>query len=430
MPELKNCPKCGLFTDVNNKDCPYCGYHYADSTGSPPSLQPTAVQQPDIPLPPPLTTRTRFLQDGSHRYSFPEKITGILFRPTATFRDLLDEDLTSTVTYYAMLWAIYTVLITVLVFSPLSSLFMGGAMSRVSLFFSPLTFIVFIIAMGLVAIPLHAVWLHIFVYILGGRGGIRQTLKTVLYSYTPFCVISWIPIINLFGGIWAIIPEIIGIRELHRISTLRAIAALVAAVVVLVIILLVPLVFLGPSLLGAPVPVNTPAASLLPPSDDIAPYVLRTADLPLSVRNYTGRPGTSAGSGAKFPTVQPVSRYEAYYSDDLVPQKDSKVISHAIFLFPPSKLSPGTAQTLVNSEIANFKAGKFGNRAEMLPDPKLGDASVAFRVQGNYLGEKSSNNYMIEFAKGDVLEELVTGGPDPDYELLRDIAQRAAARIP
>jgi hypothetical protein len=430
MPELKNCPKCGLFTDINNKDCPYCGYRYADSTGSMPPLQPTAVQQPDVPSPPPLTARTRFLQEGSRRYSFTEKITGILFRPTVTFRDLADEDLASAVTYYAMLWAIYTVLITVLVFSPVSSLFMGGAMSRVSLFFTPLTFIGFIIAMGLVAIPLHAVWLHIFVYILGGRGGLGQTIKTVLYSYTPFCVISWIPIINLFGGIWAIIPEIIGIRELHRISTFRAIAALVAAMVVLVLILLVPLLFLGPSLLGAAVPVNTPAGSLLPPSADIAPYVLKPSDLPPAIMNYTGRPETNDGSGAKFPSVQPVSRYAAFYSDDLVPQKDSKVISHAIFLFPPSKLSPGTPQALVNSEIANFKAGKFGNRAEMLPDPKLGDASVAFRVQGNYLGEKSSNNYMIEFAKGDVLEELVTGGSNPDYELLRDIAQRAAARIP
>jgi hypothetical protein len=60
MHDLKNCPKWGLFTDISNKDCPYCGYHYGDRIVPLPVSLPSAVFQPDIPSPPPLNARRVF----------------------------------------------------------------------------------------------------------------------------------------------------------------------------------------------------------------------------------------------------------------------------------------------------------------------------------------------------------------------------------
>ncbi len=83
----------------------------------------------------------------------------------------------------------------------------------------------------MIAAPLIAgVWLHIWVYIFGGRGGIGQTFKTAMYACTALLAIGWVPIIGLFGGAFsALYSQVVGIRELHHLTSRRAIGAVCTA---------------------------------------------------------------------------------------------------------------------------------------------------------------------------------------------------------
>ena len=66
-----------------------------------------------------------------------------------------------------------------------------------------------------------------------------ETEKAVIYGTTPFFLLGWIPVIGMIiGGIWAIILTIIGLRELHQITTGKALLAYVLALVIIFVILL------------------------------------------------------------------------------------------------------------------------------------------------------------------------------------------------
>ena len=59
-----------------------------------------------------------------------------------------------------------------------------------------------------------------------------QTFKALMYGATPSLLLGWIPFINFLALIWALIVEIIGIRQLHEISTGRAVAAVILAIII------------------------------------------------------------------------------------------------------------------------------------------------------------------------------------------------------
>lgn len=103
---------------------------------------------------------------------------------------------------------------------------------------------VIILAIIMVVLTLFLVfivgaWLHLWVYLLGGKKGYMQTMKAVMYGSTPYMLIGWIPIIGGFiGGLWSLVVEILGIRELHGISTGRVIAAYLIAVIIPIIVIM------------------------------------------------------------------------------------------------------------------------------------------------------------------------------------------------
>ena len=59
-----------------------------------------------------------------------------------------------------------------------------------------------------------------------------QTFKALMYGATPSLLLGWIPVIGFLAAIWALIVEIIGIRQLHEISTGRAVAAVILAIII------------------------------------------------------------------------------------------------------------------------------------------------------------------------------------------------------
>jgi hypothetical protein len=66
-----------------------------------------------------------------------------------------------------------------------------------------------------------------------------ETVKSIMYGSTPGLLLGWIPIVSFIGGIWAIVIDILGIKELQEMSTGRAVAAVVIAFVILIVIVAV-----------------------------------------------------------------------------------------------------------------------------------------------------------------------------------------------
>jgi hypothetical protein len=63
----------------------------------------------------------------------------------------------------------------------------------------------------------------------------------------------------------------------------------------------------------------------------------------------------------------------------------------------------------------------------ILSDPKIGDSSQAFKIKVS--SENFPYAYSISFVKKDVFEDIVMISDSIDYELLKDLAKKAAAKI-
>src|SRR5208282_3707141 len=95
---------------------------------------------------------------------------------------------------------------------------------------------------GIFLTLIGGIWIHFWVYILGGRNGIRQTMKVFMYGMTPSLLLGWIPVIGGVFVIWWIVLDILGLRELAGLSTGKA--ALVMIIGILPVILFVFFVLL------------------------------------------------------------------------------------------------------------------------------------------------------------------------------------------
>jgi hypothetical protein len=85
--------------------------------------------------------------------------------------------------------------------------------------------------------------LHLFVLLVGGRKGVEQTLKAVMYSATPIFVLGWIPLIGFLTLIYALFLEILAVRELQEVSTGRAILAVLLPFFLLLVLVILGLLF-------------------------------------------------------------------------------------------------------------------------------------------------------------------------------------------
>jgi len=165
-----------------------------------------------------------------------EKIKGVLFHPTETFAgDIRNDTLKDTLIYLLILVAIFTVLAGVIMLvgvSAYAGLLTGiaaGGLSIIALI--PLLFFV-----GLLGTIIFAVYMHIWVYLVGGREGITETWKAVIYAATPSLLLGWIPVIGFVMGVWSLVLTIIGIRELQQMSTGKAALAVIIGGLVLALL--------------------------------------------------------------------------------------------------------------------------------------------------------------------------------------------------
>jgi PBP1b-binding outer membrane lipoprotein LpoB len=97
---------------------------------------------------------------------------------------------------------------------------------------------------------------------------------------------------------------------------------------------------------------------------------------------------------------------------------DMTAISHSISIYPIDNIS----------KVLDIPRKSNENRTyDELSNPNIGDKSKAFRVTENSGFETRS--YMIEFVKMDVYEYISIGGTSTDYELLKELAKKAEAKI-
>ena len=177
--------------------------------------------------------------------SIGERIKGFLFNPSETFDASKEDTLGDAFKYFIVLLLIYAVLYAIVIAVVLSSLIggildalpfgvpsLGAGISAVA----AVVFFVYILIAGLAGVFIVGLWTHLWVYLLGGKNGLEQTIKAVMYGETPSLLLGWIPIVGIIFGIWTLIVGILGIRQLHEMSTGKAVLAVIIAIAIPIII--------------------------------------------------------------------------------------------------------------------------------------------------------------------------------------------------
>jgi len=178
-----------------------------------------------------------------------ERVRGILFHPAEAFKEARQDTLNDACKYFLPWLVFLAVLLTALVFGALNATGISALLSE----FFPLvvggTFAGVLVG-GFLLILYGSVWLHILVFLLGGRKGLTQTFKAVAYGATPIYVLGWLPGPNiLIAPIWALIVVISGVMQLQEMTSGKAIlVVLLALLIPLVIALAVAFAVLMPML--------------------------------------------------------------------------------------------------------------------------------------------------------------------------------------
>jgi len=163
--------------------------------------------------------------------------------PEITFDALKEDTLEDAIKYYAVIIAVYSLLSAVVFATAMGSLgsMMGlgqfGIMAGVGAGIGGAAVVfVMLFVFGIIATFISGAIIHIGVFIVGGKNGIEQTIKAVMYGSTPGLLLGWTPIIGAIAGLWSLVLEVLGIRQLQDITTGRAIIAVIIPIAIIGII--------------------------------------------------------------------------------------------------------------------------------------------------------------------------------------------------
>jgi len=181
-----------------------------------------------------------------------ETTKGFLVRPTETFQQHDGTSLAKAFQYFAVLTLFYAIVFGIVegvvfylnigsAFDDLAiaSGFMG-IMSWILIFF----LIAFAFTSCFFGIFLYGLFQHVFVLLCGGECGIVQTMKAMMYGSVPALLFGWIPVISVIAAIWSLVLMIIGIRELHKLSTTAAALVILLPMVLTFVITILFVLFI------------------------------------------------------------------------------------------------------------------------------------------------------------------------------------------
>jgi len=166
-----------------------------------------------------------------------EKVKGFLLNPADAFRQTKNDEPGTVLPYFALLLlfhaAISAILLSVFMIgtSPVPGPVTGGISGAV-VFFT-------LLVGGFIGALVFGAWLHLWVYIFGGRRGIWPTIRTVMYGSTPSLLFGWIPFIGFIFTIWSLVLAILGISETQEISSLKSTLAVALAVMIPLILIVI-----------------------------------------------------------------------------------------------------------------------------------------------------------------------------------------------
>ncbi len=184
----------------------------------------------------------------NRRLSFGGKVKGFLGAPLNTFSNVQAEALGSALKYFTIWVVIYTILRTVIFYTVERRVFQTlwnllGLSDAAIYRFDPVIFGLLAVVGGFASLFITGSWTHLFVRAFGGRKGYGNTIKAFAYGNTPLFLFGWIPFVGMLFPVWALVLNIIGIRQLHEISTGRAIGAVLLGIVALMIIVALIVLF-------------------------------------------------------------------------------------------------------------------------------------------------------------------------------------------
>lgn len=166
---------------------------------------------------------------------------GMITSPGETIRKSRSGTLTDSIIYFLIVIFIYSVLATII------EQFVGPVLP---IPFSPgadlvmiISFIIALVILGTITLLIAGAIIHICAKIVGGKGDYTATVRAFALAETPSAAIGWIPFIGLLAGIWGFILMVLGIREYHGISTIRAVIAVLLPAIVIIILAVLGLMF-------------------------------------------------------------------------------------------------------------------------------------------------------------------------------------------
>jgi hypothetical protein len=187
--------------------------------------------------------------------SIVSRAKGILLDPVATFRQCRTDEPGTVFAYFIALLLVNAILSALIA----PAAWPGGMQMYGGMGGGAATpFMVFFLALigGFVVTLILAAWIHLWVYVVGGRRGIMQTTAAVIYGDTPGLLLGWIPLIGIIAGLWSLVLVVLGIRELQELTTGKAVLAVAIAVIIpLILIILAAALFMVSYSTITPVPV-------------------------------------------------------------------------------------------------------------------------------------------------------------------------------
>lgn len=186
-------------------------------------------------------------------FRFLSNLIGVIVKPVHTFRSMLEAPRLIEALAVVLLAAFSSGIATSLMFlRPRGLLSSYDLAIQVELLFlfSPGLIVVMSVISGVFSWIFFGAIFHALSRVLGGKGGFEQTLLVAGFSQAPLIysiflgVLGWAiasdqPIIlsSFILTIWLLILLILGLREAHKFSALRAFAAIFITVILITVVI-------------------------------------------------------------------------------------------------------------------------------------------------------------------------------------------------
>ncbi len=184
--------------------------------------------------------------------SFISTARGVLLSPVGFFRGMAKRGDFLNPAIFALICALISAVLSGLISLVLSPFFAAPG-ETAEAFAGGLVGFVFTVILSpiytAVALLIGAGVYHLLVllFVRPGNAGFEATFRVVCYV-AAIQLVSWIPIVNIVAGIYAIVLSIFGIREAHGTTTGKAIAIVLIPVAVILFLVLILGALLGAAL--------------------------------------------------------------------------------------------------------------------------------------------------------------------------------------